>query len=118
MSSLNPSSRRGPLEPSESWASGLARGGSRDHTQSENDDLEPNARDGPIFQEGVMLRAGGNSVGRVFGRDLVEAGRTWSVVEATVREQGASEWEQRRRRCLPALVIRAVEYRKSVSTIS
>lgn len=110
MSSLNPSGRRGSMEPSGSRASGLARGGSRDRTQSADYDPRSGASDGPVFQEGVILRAGGERVGRVFGRDLVDVGRTWGVVEATLSEEKESDWQKRRKQCLPALVVRTVDY--------
>ncbi len=115
ISSLNPSGRRGSMEPSGSWSSGLARGASRDRSQSANYDLRSGASDGPIFQDGVVLRAGGDRTGHVFGRDLVEVGRTWGVVEATNPDDGGSEWDRRRKQCLPALVVRSVDYRECTS---
>ena len=101
------------MDPSGSWTPGLARGGVRDRTQSADYDLRTNASDGPIFQEGVVLRVGGDRMGRVFGKDLVDVGRVWGVTEATTLGAGETEWETRRKQCLPALVVRCVEYRES-----
>ena len=68
--------------------------------------------DGPIFLEGVVLRSPGQRSGRVFGRELRETGRAWGVYGAGSVEEGLEEYEKRRRACLPAVVIRAVEYRE------
>ena len=113
MSSLSSSGRRGSMEPNSSWSSGYPVGISRDRSQSANFDLRTNASEGPTFQDGVILRKGGERTGRVFGRDLVEAGRTWGVSEMTDLGDDVSEWDRRRKQCLPAVVIRAVEYCKS-----
>jgi len=113
MSSLNPSGRRGSLEPTGTWNAGLPRGGSRDRVQSADFSMRPSASDGPIFQEDVILRAGGDRTGRVFGRDLNEAGRTWGVADTSMLEEGENDWDRGRRQCLPALVVRAVAYCES-----
>ena len=102
------------MEPSPSWSSGLNRRGSRDRTQSADVDLSrSSAGDGPIFEDGVVLRSGTSKHGRLFGRDLKEAGRAWGVEGAGSDEEGVSEYEKRRRACLPAIVIRTIAYRES-----
>lgn len=68
--------------------------------------------DGPFFGHGVVLRPGKALPGQVFGRDITEAGRAWGVVEAGTIMEGQSEWEARRRACLPAVMIRSVDYRE------
>lgn len=115
MSGLSSSGRRGSLEPSGSWASGLGRRGSRDRTQSVDIDGRP-AGDGPVFEEGVIKRPAGTRTGRVFGRELVEVGRAWGISRDIEADLGDSEYQKRRRACLPALVVRAVEYRESLSS--
>ena len=110
MSSFAQSSKRAGMEPSSSWSSGLVRKGSRDRFRDSEVDLTFPASDGPVFQEGVIRRAGGDRKGRVFGQEIAEAGRAWAV--ADVVDLTESEWEMRRRGCLPALVVRAVEYRE------
>lgn len=70
---------------------------------------------GPVFVEGVIRRKGDGRTGRVFGRELVDVGKAWGVVDVDVE---GDEMETRRRACLPALVVRAVDYRKlSLSSI-
>ena len=110
MSGLGQSGNRN-LEPSSSWSSGLARGGSRDRTQPAETSVS-GIVDGPQFEEGVIKRAGGLRSGRVFGRDLDEAGRAWGVSDLAALAEEKSEFEKRRRACLPALVVRVVEYRE------
>lgn len=110
MSGLAQATRRGSMEPSGSWNTGLGRRGSWDRTQSDNHDAR--SSDGPIFVEGVVKRAGSVRSGKVFGRDLVECGRAWGVVNAVAELEGESEWDRRRKQCLPAVVIRAVDYCK------
>ena len=113
MSGLAQSGRRGSMEPSPSWSSGLNRRGSRDRTRSADVDLaRSSGGDGPIFEDGVILRAGTSRIGRVFGRDLREAGRAWGVDGAASAVEGVSEYERRRRACLPAIVIRTSAYRE------
>lgn len=107
MSQLATTGRRGSMDPSGSWSSGLNRG-TRDRAQGA--DMEFPLNDGPIFVEGVVLRPPGQRSGRVFGRDLRETGRAWGVYGAGSEEAGLDEYEQRRRACLPAVVIRVVEY--------
>jgi hypothetical protein len=101
------------MEPSPSWSSGLNRRGSRERTRSADVDLaRSSGGDGPIFEDGVILRPGTSRIGRVFGRDLKEAGRAWGVDGAASEVEGVSEYERRRRACLPAIVIRTLAYRE------
>jgi len=104
MSQLATSGRRGSLDPSSSYSSGLNR--------RAGPEMEFPLNDGPIFLEGVILRPPGQRSGRVFGRELRETGRAWGVYGAGSVEEGLEEYEKRRRACLPAVVIRAVEYRE------
>lgn len=86
----------------------LARKPSRDLLST---DLAP-ATPADSFQwaEGVVKRpARAGYAGRVFGRELQEAGRAWTVVDAHAERPGDTEYELRRRQCLPAIVVRAVE---------
>ncbi|WVR03785.1 hypothetical protein IAU60_000780 [Kwoniella sp. DSM 27419] len=115
MSALGQSSKRGPsssssFEPSSSWSAGLA-GKSRDRHQSGNYDSGPGSTagpsDGPAFEEGSMRRKATGSGGKVFGRDVGDSGKEWGVTEL---DGEYTEYERRRRRCLPAVVIRSVEY--------
>lgn len=62
-----------------------------------------------MFDLGVIKRSAGGRTGRVFGRDLVEVGKSWGVADSSDSE---SEYEKRRRSCLPAIVVRTVEYRE------
>lgn len=64
------------------------------------------------WTDGVVRRAArsGLKPGRVFGRELEIAGRLYGVVEADAERAGDSEYERRRRLCLPAVVVRCVEY--------
>jgi hypothetical protein len=103
------SGKRDGSEPGSSWGNGVSRKSSRDHSLSA---AMQERGDGPFFAEGVVLRPGGEKTGRVFGRDITEAGRAWGVVGAGSTIDGESEWERRRRACLPALVVRAVAYRE------
>ena len=109
MSSIGHGARRGSMEPSPSWASGLSRRGS----VAPSDNELPFGADGPVFQEGVVQRPAGGRSGRVFGRPLQQAGRAWGVVDAGSAKEGMSQHEVRRRACLPALVVRSVEYCES-----
>lgn len=78
---------------------------------SRDSDFAPSSEP-PSWTEGVVRRAArsGLKPGRVFGRELEIAGRLYGVIEADA-DRG-SEYERRRRLCLPAIVIRCVEYRK------
>jgi len=64
--------------------------------------------EGPDFADAVMMRAGKGRPGTVFGRPLIEAGQETHVMDANAGD----EMEKRRRHCLPAIVVRCVEYRK------
>ncbi|TXT07213.1 hypothetical protein VHUM_03383 [Vanrija humicola] len=62
------------------------------------------------WAEGVVKRpARAGYAGRLFGRELQEAGRAWTVVDAHAERPGDTEYEIRRRQCLPAIVVRAIE---------
>ncbi|WVQ93451.1 hypothetical protein IAU59_000525 [Kwoniella sp. CBS 9459] len=114
MSSLGQSSRSRGFESSPSWSSGLASRGARDRTQSDQSDFETGGyvqgNDGPMFDGHNVKRAGVGGTGRVFGRDIVEAVKEWSVADAGADAEGRNQWETRRRKCLPAVVVRSVEY--------
>ncbi|WVF65812.1 hypothetical protein IAT40_000549 [Kwoniella sp. CBS 6097] len=114
MSSLGQSSRTRGFESSPSWSSGLANRAARDRSQSDQYEFGAGGyaqgNDGPVFDETSVKRAGVGEVGRVFGRDIVEAGKEWSVIDAGADVEGRSQWETRRRKCLPAVVVRSVEY--------
>lgn len=64
------------------------------------------------WEEGIVKRRArvGYPKGHVFGRPIDTVGRTWGVYDAAEERLGESEYEQRRRRCLPAVVVRCVEY--------
>jgi hypothetical protein len=64
--------------------------------------------EGPDFADAVLMRTGKGQPGTVFGRQLVEAGQDTHVMDANAGD----EMEKRRRHCLPAIVVRCVEYRK------
>ena len=69
--------------------------------------------DGPFFDEGVVRRPGGPTSGRVFGKDLISAGKLWGIEDAEVEVDGETEWDRRRKACLPAVVIRTLEHRET-----
>jgi hypothetical protein len=93
-----------------SVSAGMSRKSSRDRAGMPPPQSSPDRGDGPFFDEGVILRKGGDRVGKVFGRDVSEAGRAWGVVDAGTTKEGEADHERRRRACLPAVVVRAVEY--------
>jgi hypothetical protein len=64
--------------------------------------------EGPDLSGAEEHRKGKERPGTVFGRPLVEAGEDAHVVDA----MAGDEMERRRRHCLPAIVVRCVEYRK------
>lgn len=65
-----------------------------------------------VWDEGVIKRRPrvGYPKGLVFGRAIDTVGRTWGVYDAADDREGESEYDQRRRRCLPAVVVRCVDY--------
>lgn len=80
---------------------------------SRDSDFAPSSE--PLsWTEGVVRRNArtGLKPGRVFGRELEIAGRLYGVIDADTARPGDSEYERRRRLCLPAIVIRCVEYCK------
>jgi hypothetical protein len=101
------------MDPSPSWSTGLNRRGSQDKAQ--DGEMGFSINDGPVFVEGVVLRPPGQRSGRVFGRELRETGRAWGVHGAGSETDGLTDFEVKRRACLPAVVIRAVEYRESAA---
>ncbi|KAK6907389.1 hypothetical protein I203_101383 [Kwoniella mangroviensis CBS 8507] len=117
MSSLGQSSRRNgnelSFEPSSSWGSGLNRG-SRDRSRSDNYEFghghEAPTPDGPTFESDTIKRSGDGTVGKVFGRDVVDSGKEWGIFDDTIDQSDLDDYEKRRRKCLPAVVIRSVEY--------
>nr|XP_031862892.1 uncharacterized protein CI109_001366 [Kwoniella shandongensis]KAA5529964.1 hypothetical protein CI109_001366 [Kwoniella shandongensis] len=102
------SSRKG-FEASGSWSSGLASRGGRDRTQTQSDHTDLR-NDGPVIDPEAVRRPAEGRSGKVFGRDIVDAGKEWGVVDAGFEIEGQSQWEMRRRKCLPAVVVRSVEY--------
>lgn len=68
--------------------------------------------EGPHLVGAELMRTGQGRPGTVFGRPLVEAGEEAHVVDA----MAGDEMERRRRHCLPAIVVRCVEYRKLVDS--
>lgn len=120
MSNLAAASRRSvdkagrPADINNSWGSTLSRGGSSKTDGRSSVDNAEGGSDGPIFEEGVCKRRSQGRTGRLFGRDLVEAGQTWPVYDASELGEDVDEWQKRRKRCLPALVVRAVDYCKSI----
>ncbi|WRT65735.1 uncharacterized protein IL334_002683 [Kwoniella shivajii] len=111
MSSLGQPSRKNGFEPSGSWGSGLGNRGSRDRSRSDNYEFGAGAipsSDGPVFEIITIKRSSSGQTGKVFGRDIVDAGKEWGGTE--MDEEGLTEWERRRRKCLPAVLIRSVEY--------
>lgn len=77
------------------------------------DQHQQQSGDGPFFGPNVVLREGRAPPGQVFGRDITEAGKNWGIVGAGVPLPGQSTFEARRRACLPAIMIRCVDYRES-----
>ena len=113
MSSFAQGAKKSGLEPSSSWSSGLVRKASRERFRRSEVDLPYSAQpDGPVFQQAEIKRPPSRMGGKVFGRDIVEAGRKYGVSREGAVEVEESEWERRRKACLPALVVRTVEYRE------
>lgn len=98
ISQLGQSSRRGPMD-------GAPRSTRERHQTSQALSTTP---EGPELVAAATRRTGTGRPGTVFGRPLVEAGQEAHVQDVDVGD----EMEQRRRRCLPAIVVRCVEYRK------
>ena len=99
ISQLGQSSRRGPMD-------GPPRTSRERHQTAQA--MLSTLPEAPGFDEKHFLRHGKGRPGTVFGRPLVEAGE-----DAHVQDDNAGdEMERRRRRCLPAIVVRCVEYRK------
>lgn len=99
-----------PSTEFESGSPGLTRKLSRDT------DFMPSSlpTDTSMFGNGVVKRrACEGKQGMCFGRDLGLAGRTCGVYDAADERIGESDYQRRRRQCLPAVAIRCVEYRKS-----
>ncbi|OXB34727.1 hypothetical protein LQV05_003110 [Cryptococcus neoformans] len=100
MSSLaSSSSRREPSRIS-------PLGGRRDRRSSDNQEIQG----GPVFKGEMIKRPAEGDVGKVFGREIVDAGKEWGVVDAGFEIPGQSELEMKRRKCLPAVVIRSCDY--------
>ncbi|WWC87930.1 uncharacterized protein L201_002830 [Kwoniella dendrophila CBS 6074] len=97
--------------PSTSWGSNLTSSrSSRDRTRSDNYEPGygvPPPADGPVFETETIIRRGDGVVGKVFGRDVVDAGKEWCIANL---DEHLADYEIRRRKCLPAVVIRCVEY--------
>lgn len=93
------------VEPEPTSPGPLARKLSRDTAT-------PPPQEPPIWGEGVVKRAARKNYprGLVFGQQLDVAGRTWGVFDAASDREDEEEYHQRRRRCLPAIVIRCVDY--------
>lgn len=100
MSSLASSSSR--REPSRN----SPLGGKRNRGSSDNQEVQG----GPVFSGEMIKRPAEGGGGKVFGREIVDAGKEWGVVDAGFEVPGQSEWEMKRRKCLPAVVIRSCDY--------
>ncbi|KAL7424714.1 hypothetical protein Q5752_000398 [Cryptotrichosporon argae] len=109
MSSLVQARReREPTEAASSWASSSKRSGDGGFAERAHARF---ATEGPVFGDGVVKRrAKDGRRGCVFGRHLADAGRTWGVHDAAVTYESESVYSQRRRMCLPAIVLRTVDY--------
>lgn len=100
MSSLASSSSR--REPSRN----SPLGGKINRGSSDNQEVQG----GPVFRGEMIKRPTEGGGGKVFGREIVDAGKEWGVVDAGFEIRGQSEWEMKRRKCLPAVVIRSCDY--------
>ncbi|WWC68596.1 uncharacterized protein I206_102526 [Kwoniella pini CBS 10737] len=117
MSALGQSSKRNGgnngFEPSSSWGSGLSnQRSSRDRSRSDNYEFGhggPPSSDGPFFEQDSVRRSAEGLGGKVFGRDVVGAGKDWGIVEDDIGAD-LGEYDRRRKACLPAVVVRSVEY--------
>ncbi|BEJ16023.1 hypothetical protein CspHIS471_0506280 [Cutaneotrichosporon sp. HIS471] len=75
-------------------------------------------QEGLAFSDEVVRRkARAGLRGRVFGRDLGQAGRAWGVFDANEAREGEDEYHHRRRQCLPAVAIRCVEYLATIGRL-
>ncbi|BEI84991.1 hypothetical protein CcaverHIS002_0503920 [Cutaneotrichosporon cavernicola] len=75
-------------------------------------------QEGLVFSDEVVRRkARAGLRGRVFGRDLGQAGRAWGVFDANESREGEDEYHRRRRQCLPAVAIRCVEYLATIGRL-
>ncbi|GMK55318.1 hypothetical protein CspeluHIS016_0203740 [Cutaneotrichosporon spelunceum] len=75
-------------------------------------------QEGLVFSDSVVRRKPRLGFrGRVFGRDLGQAGRAWGVFDASESREGEDEYHRRRRQCLPAVAIRCVEYLATIGRL-
>ncbi|KLT42536.1 hypothetical protein CC85DRAFT_302227 [Cutaneotrichosporon oleaginosum] len=75
-------------------------------------------QEGLVFGDEVVKRKPKAGLrGRVFGRDLGQAGRAWGVFDADQERKGEDEYHRRRRQCLPAVVIRCVDYLETIGRL-
>jgi hypothetical protein len=95
----------GQLREPDSASSSFSRSPSRNLSSVTPPPPEPY-----VWPEGALKRGGRNTRGHVFGKPLDITGRTWGVVDASEDRDDEAEYAQRRRRCLPAVASRCVEY--------
>ncbi|KAI9632651.1 uncharacterized protein MKK02DRAFT_20704 [Dioszegia hungarica] len=87
----------------------VSRKSSRDRSVSAQASMGSSV-DGPVLHPSAILRPAAPGFGKVFGRDITEAAKACGVVESARDVEGMDPREKRRRECLPAVVIRAVDY--------
>lgn len=102
--------RQGSAGPSSSWTTGFGTRSSKDHSRSTN--VLPTTSEGPEFEDAIVMRLAIPGCRPIFGRSLVESGRATHVMDANAGDA----MERQRRHCLPAVVIRCVEYRELGAT--
>lgn len=98
--------RQGSTGPHTGWTSSFSTRSSKDHSRSVN--TLAVTSEGPEFEDAIVMRMSTPDGRPVFGRDLAEAGQATHVMDANAGDAA----ERRRRHCLPAIVVRCVEYRK------
>lgn len=101
-------SRAGSMGPQSSWSANFGSRNSKDRARAAHSALI-STPDGPSFEDAILMRKATGQTGLVFGRDLLETSQRFAVMDANAGDA----MEKRRRHCLPAVVIRCVEYRTS-----
>lgn len=99
--------RQGSAGPSSGWTSGFGTRSSKDHARSTTG--LASTSEGPEFEDAIVMRLAIPGCRPIFGHDLVEAGNATHVMDANAGDA----MERQRRHCLPAVVVRCVEYRES-----
>ena len=67
--------------------------------------------EGPEFEDAIVMRLAIPGRRPIFGQSLVESGQATHVMDA----DAGDAMERQRRLCLPAVVVRCVEYRESLT---